>query len=366
MFRKRYRNDTTTLPFRIRNNFSRRLLTRFDYTTIPRPQGTTASGNDDDEIMLQDYFENNEDNELLGQQSSNDEEEGENHEDNDSMLSQQSNNDEGDDVDMMIISSEIDDATSEGNNDEYDDDDDDDDDDDEYEYDDDYDDDEYEYDDDDENDNDDEYEYNTTSSESGGDYANTLSKEKLFVDTALDGDKLPYNNPSSDNPSSDFAPYFQNFTTAALFFWIYKHNISTNAYEDLVDIIMNPAFNKDHIIRNIRRFRTWRQYLPLLPISATSIPISSKKTQSTSKDSKMSYQLSINDIIWNILNNPSLYNDMYFGPGVNSETKSEYWHGTLWAESPLFGQEQLIVSGGNDIYLFDMFMIDLMTYFDIF
>jgi hypothetical protein len=219
-------------------------------------------------------------------------------------------------------------------------------------------------DDDDENDDDDdyEYEYNTTSSESGGDYANTLSKEKLFVDTALDGDKLPYNN----NPSSDFAPYFQDFTTAALFFWIYKHNISTNAYEDLVDIIVNPAFNKDHIIRNVRRFRTWRQYLPLLPISATSIPISSKKTQSTSKDSKMSYQLSINDIIWNVLNNPSLYNDMYFGPGVNSETKSEYWHGTLWAESPLFGQEQLMISGGNDIYLFEMFMIDLMTYFDIF
>src|ERR1043166_935501 len=363
MFRKRYRNDTTILPFRIRNNFSRRLLTRFDYATIPRPQGTTASGNDDDEIILQDDFENNEDNELLGQRSSNDEEGGENNEDNDSMLSQQSNNDEeGGDVGMMIISSESD-ATSEG-------DDDDDDDDDEYDDDnenDDDDDDEYEYDDDNENDDDneydddDEYEYYTTSSESGGDYANTLSKKKLFVDTALDGDKLPYNN-----LSSDFAPYFQDFTTATLFFWIYKHNISTNAYEDLIDIIMNPAFNKDHIIRNIRRFRTWRQYLPLLPISATSIPISSKKTQSTSKDSKISYQLSINDIIWNVLNNPSLYNNMYFGPGVNSETKSEYWHGTLWAESPLFGQEQLMISGGNDIYLFEMFMIDLMTYFDIF
>ena len=40
--------------------------------------------------------------------------------------------------------------------------------------------------------------------------------------------------------------------------------------------------------------------------------------------------------------------------------------GTLWAESPLFGQEQLMISGGNDIYLFGIFMIDLMTYFDIF
>ncbi|GBC38599.2 hypothetical protein GLOIN_2v1790377 [Rhizophagus irregularis DAOM 181602=DAOM 197198] len=70
----------------------------------------------------------------------------------------------------------------------------------------------------------------------------------------------------------DFAPYFQNLTTAALFCWIYKHNISTNAYEDLVDIIMRPEFNRDHI---------------------------------------MAYQLSISDIIWNVLNNPSLLKEMY-------------------------------------------------------
>jgi hypothetical protein len=63
----------------------------------------------------------------------------------------------------------------------------------------------------------------------------------------------------------------------------------------------------------------------------------------------MAYQLSISDIIWNVLNNPSLLKEMYFGAGVDSKTKSEYWHGTLWAESPLFGQEQLMISGGNYI-----------------
>src|SRR5205085_5789597 len=137
---------------------------------------------------------------------------------------------------------------------------------------------------DDEDEHDEEYDdgerYNYTSSESEEDDVDTLSEEKLFVDTALDGDKLP----SFDG---NFSPYFQDFTTAALFCWIYKHNISTNAYEDLVDIIMNTEFNRDHIVKNIRRFRTWRERLPLLPISAKSVPISSKKTQSTSKDSKM-------------------------------------------------------------------------------
>ena len=114
---------------------------------------------------------------------------------------------------------------------------------------------------------------------------------------------------------------------------------------------MRPEFNRDHIVKNIWRFRTWRGRLSLPLISAKPISISSKNTPSTSKDSKMAYQLSISDIIWNVLNNPSLFKEMYFGPGIDSETKSEYWHGTLWAESPLFGQEQLMISGGNCIIL---------------
>ncbi|PKY34757.1 hypothetical protein RhiirB3_454782 [Rhizophagus irregularis] len=121
---------------------------------------------------------------------------------------------------------------------------------------------------------------------------------------------------------------------------------------------MRPEFNRDHIVKNIRRFRTWRERLPLPSISAKSISISSKKTPSTSRDSKMAYQLSISDIIWNVLNNPSLVKKMYFGPGVDSKIKSEYWHGTLWAESPLFGKEQLMISEeiykcGDFVYYYD-------------
>ena len=159
-----------------------------------------------------------------------------------------------------------------------------------------------------------------------------------IIDKALDKDNMP-------TYDGEFAPYFQNFTTAALFCWIQKHNISTNAYEDLVDIITKSEFNGNHVVKNIRRFRTWRQRLPLLSILENSISISSKKSPSTSKNSKMAYQLSINDIIFHILNNPTLFKHMYFGPGINSEIKSEYWHGTLWGESPLFGEDQIIISG---------------------
>src|SRR3990170_8150052 len=152
---------------------------------------------------------------------------------------------------------------------------------------------------------------------------NEEEAEVHIVDEALTKDKMPtYNN-------NEFAPYFENFTTASLFCWIQKHNISTSAYEDLAEIIHNSQFVPTHVVKNIRRFRKWRQHLPLLPILAKSISISSKKTPSTSKNSKLAYQLSINDIIWNVLNNPSLMKYMYFGPGIDSEIKSEYWHGIL-------------------------------------
>ncbi|GET58982.1 hypothetical protein GLOIN_2v1479904 [Rhizophagus irregularis DAOM 181602=DAOM 197198] len=135
---------------------------------------------------------------------------------------------------------------------------------------------------------------------------------------------------------------------------------SCNAYEDLVDIIHNPQFEPTHVVKNIRRFQSWRKRLPLLPIITKPIQILPKKTLSTLRDSKLSYQLSISDIIWHVLNNPMLIKHMYFGPGVNSETKSEYWHGTLWGESPLFGQHEIIISeviyqSGDFVYYHEQF-----------
>ncbi|GBC20198.2 hypothetical protein GLOIN_2v1790940 [Rhizophagus irregularis DAOM 181602=DAOM 197198] len=83
-----------------------------------------------------------------------------------------------------------------------------------------------------------------------------------------------------------------------------------NAYEDLVDIIHNSQFEPTHV----------------------SIKISPKKTPSTSRGSKLLYQLSIK--------------------------KSEFWHGNLWGESPLFGQHEILISevlyrSGDFVYYHD-------------
>ncbi|CAB4387235.1 unnamed protein product [Rhizophagus irregularis] len=93
---------------------------------------------------------------------------------------------------------------------------------------------------------------------------NNEEEEIHQIVEALDGDEIPFCN-------GQFAPYFDNYTTTALFCWLQKHNISTKAYEDLVNIIHNSQFEPTHV----------------------SIKISPKKTPSTSRGSKLSYQLSI-------------------------------------------------------------------------
>ncbi|CAG8548540.1 1987_t:CDS:2, partial [Cetraspora pellucida] len=99
-----------------------------------------------------------------------------------------------------------------------------------------------------------------------------------------------FNNLLQSN--SEFLPYFENITAALLF--------STTAYDDLVDIMNNPNFDLNHVPVNIL----------------------AKKTSSNSKNIKKAYYLSINDIIWHVLNNSSLMKYMYFGPGqeVNKKT----------------------------------------------
>src|SRR5581483_5854458 len=138
MLRNRHRKDTTTVPFRIRNNFKR--LSTLDILS----QEKVPSDNDDNETMLLDEKDSDDDeiiSQILGQRS------------------------QGENRDEILP------------------------DDDDY-----YKEKEYDY---------------STSSESEENDANTLPE---VVDAALDEDKLP----SFDGV---FAPYFQNFTTAALFCW---------------------------------------------------------------------------------------------------------------------------------------------------
>ncbi|CAB4412440.1 unnamed protein product [Rhizophagus irregularis] len=156
-----------------------------------------------------------------------------------------------------------------------------------------------------------------------------------------------FENSSLLNSSFDgeFGPYFSSSTSASIFAWITKHMISTNAYEDLIKILNHPNFDIKDVPTNIRNFKeTSQNQLPLLTIKKHTIPISDMKTQSTSQPTREAYPVSLIDTLTKILSNPSLVSKMYNGPGIEIENKSEFWHGELWQQSPLFGEHSIIIN----------------------
>ena len=94
-------------------------------------------------------------------------------------------------------------------------------------------------------------------------------------------------------------------------------------------ILKHPKFQPEHIIRNVRRLRLFRNRLPLQTIKKHSIPIKNMKTPSTSTPFKDVYTISITEHIKRVLSNKNLFSQMYFGPGVEADEKSEFWHGNI-------------------------------------
>ncbi|RIB26740.1 hypothetical protein C2G38_2029970 [Gigaspora rosea] len=128
----------------------------------------------------------------------------------------------------------------------------------------------------------------------------------------------------------------------AIFVWATKYMISTAAYQDLIQILLHPQFEKKHLTTNLQCLKKQREQLPLMKIQSHMVPINTKNTPSTSKDSTRAYYFSLIEHIQRILNNPSLSSHLYFGPGIFSNSCEELWEGDLWAESPLFGLPNII------------------------
>jgi hypothetical protein len=137
---------------------------------------------------------------------------------------------------------------------------------------------------------------------------------------------------------------FKNITSLMMFTWITKHMIGNSAYKDLVNIINNENFNPIDIPKNIQTLKEQRKHLPLHKIKKNDVNINKEKTSSNSQPTKISYSISIIDHIRTILNNSQIAPRLYFGPGMETDKKSEFWHDTIWQESPLFGTTSITVN----------------------
>ncbi|CAG8661746.1 8544_t:CDS:1, partial [Diversispora eburnea] len=171
-----------------------------------------------------------------------------------------------------------------------------------------------------------------------------------YSDLSEDDNNSDYSNLFEDDNNSDVEmdiseeTNFKNITSLMMFTWITKHMIGNRAYKDLVNIINNENFNPIDVPKNIQTLKEQRKHLPLHKIRKNIVNINKEKTSSNSQPTKMAYSISIIDHIRTILNNSQIASRLYFGPGIETDKKSEFWHGTIWQESPLFGETSITVN----------------------
>ncbi|KAF0551527.1 hypothetical protein F8M41_023288 [Gigaspora margarita] len=83
------------------------------------------------------------------------------------------------------------------------------------------------------------------------------------------------------------------------------------------------------------------------------------RTPSTYKPIKKAFTISPLTHLERALNNPVLMPKMYFGPGVVTIEKQEFWHGELWQDSLLFGEYKIKRNNDKEIYKAG----DFLTYY---
>ena len=131
--------------------------------------------------------------------------------------------------------------------------------------------------------------------------------------------------------------------------------IATSAYEDLAKILTHPEYRKEDVTTNICQIRKWRNRLPLVRVRKHDVPLCSKQTPSTCTSTKNAFTISPLTYLERILNNPALMTKMYFGPGIVADEKQEFWHGELWQDSLLFGEDKIRNKSGG-LYFFRVYI----------
>ena len=105
--------------------------------------------------------------------------------------------------------------------------------------------------------------------------------------------------------------------------------VGSHAYQDLITILQHPDFRISDLPLSITTLKKIRCSLPLMTLNSHNIATNLMDIPSTSTSFKEGYTFSILDHIQRILNNPSIYPKLYFGPGVEIPERLELWHGQI-------------------------------------
>ena len=154
----------------------------------------------------------------------------------------------------------------------------------------------------------------------------------------------PNNNPQPIFNGA-YGPYYPSYTNAALSIFLSISGLSRRDFDMLLKILKHPEFRAADLPSSYKTCKKLQAGLPALPTHTQRLPINKEITHVTKDTLSQAYYHSIGDIVHRILSTPLLRKDLYFGPGMKIASSSEFWHGTIWRESTLFGADSVCSNG---------------------
>ena len=85
----------------------------------------------------------------------------------------------------------------------------------------------------------------------------------------------------------------------------------------------------------------------MLKVQRHDVAISERRSHSGALVTKDALVILPSTHLEQILRNSEIWAQLYFGPSVEAEERSELWHGEFWKESPLLGDHELSTCEGN-------------------
>jgi len=140
----------------------------------------------------------------------------------------------------------------------------------------------------------------------------------------IDSDRTDY-TPSLSSRSvftGNYSPYFLSYTTAALSLFLANSRVNRSKFNSLLRILRHSEFQVSDLPSSYNQCKKFLQGLPMLPIHI--------------RDKESSY---VNKTPWYRL--ITIQSRMYLGAGMKVEEPKEFFHGTIWRESPLFGADHV-------------------------
>ncbi|RPA70747.1 hypothetical protein BJ508DRAFT_336847 [Ascobolus immersus RN42] len=162
--------------------------------------------------------------------------------------------------------------------------------------------------------------------------------------TASTGLRLP-RTPPSPTPSPPPSPFVSDDigedvtqTQAAAYTWKHKHQISDQAYQEMVDMATQAWFNVRELPFSATTLKSYSASIPTQQIKSKIVRVAlSKNFSNTKKPWAPMYRYSVKDTIRRMLNNEQIVEQAHFGPRVEPANRkaTEVHHGTLVGGSVL-------------------------------